>query len=82
MSEREPVGKVTDNNVEKKLNVDGLEVETKTVGDVVEVPIPQEIKDKGSEAVEKFKRSAEDILINAKKFEDYFITRRKDEKFR
>ena len=62
MSEREPVGKVTDNNVEKKLNVDGLEVETKTVGDVVEVPIPQEIKDKGSEAVEKFKRSAEDIL--------------------
>jgi len=59
--EKLPDGKVTVNNVEK-MEVDGLEIETKEVDGVIEVPIPQEIKDKGEDAVEKFKRRANDIL--------------------
>jgi len=48
MSGKLPDGKVTVNNVEK-MEVDGLEVETKEVDGVIEVPIPQEIKDKGED---------------------------------
>ena len=59
MSEKEPAGKVTGTNVEK-LIVNGLDVERKDVGDVVEITIPKEILDKGGEAITKFKKATLD----------------------